>query len=194
MDEQKLCWPGNELKLNMKSGNNFKKAGLLVSVILLLALPLYAQSQDDPLFAQSSGAKTMSIFSEPGFIIAITLILLAILAVMIILIVKVRNAARQYQIKKEREEAAQFTKNINTLTDDEVEATLRKREEALKYKLNQNELSGGFKPEDTRGCSVILRVRVAYRHGLTILLKQPLQVFQIATLHLPVPNISLSAK
>ena len=123
----------------------------MVPVILLLALPLYAQSQVDPLFARSGGTKTISIFGEPGFIIAVTLILLAILAVMIILIVKVRNAARQYQIKKEREEAAPFTKNINTLTDDEVEAALIKREEALKYKLNQNELSGSFKPEDTKG-------------------------------------------
>jgi cytochrome c oxidase cbb3-type subunit 1 len=126
----------------MKSGNQQK------SVIFVFAILASVHCR---VFAQSGGEKTSSIFSEPGFIIALTLILVTILAVMIILIVKVRNAARQYQIEKDRKEASQFTKNINTLTDDEVEAALRKRAEALKYKLNQNELSGSFIPEDTKG-------------------------------------------
>lgn len=118
------------------------------SVILLFILLAFTNFG---VFAQSGGEKSGSIFSETGFIITLTLILIPVLTGIILMIVKVKNVARQYQIKKAREEADQFTEYLITLTDEEVEATLRKREEALKYKPNQNELSGDFKPEDTKG-------------------------------------------
>ena len=129
--------------------NQILKSGVLCFFLLLL--------NGVGVFAQDPVQKSSSLFSEAGIIITLILISIPILLGIVIMIVKVRNVIKQYKNKHTIEEAAQFAEYLSTLSDEEVETTLRKRKDALNYNLSHRELSGDLQPEDTKGLLTNIR-------------------------------------
>jgi cytochrome c oxidase cbb3-type subunit 1 len=132
-----------KLKENKKAG---KDAGSGISgPLLLLAVIVFPL----PVFAQSSGSS--NIFSEAGFLIVISLILIPVILGILLMVVKVMNVLKQNRIRRASEEAENLAKYLDSLPEDEIEKTLLKRKQALDFRLSNQELSGHETPEDEKG-------------------------------------------
>lgn len=134
-------------KSNKTEGTSFKNLksglpGLLVFALLSLS--------NTSLYAQSEATKG-SVLGEGGIIITLILISIPILAGIILMIVKIKNILRTYENKQHLEEAEKLATYLSTAEDEEIEAALLKRKQALDYSLKNNELSGQAPPEDPKG-------------------------------------------
>lgn len=114
---------------------------LLIGLILFSPITIFAQSK--------SGS--IDIFSEAGFLIVISLILIPILLGIVLMVIKVMNVLKQHRIRKAREEAEKLAKWLAALPQEEMEKTLLKRKQALDYQLSNRELSGYETAEDEKG-------------------------------------------
>lgn len=94
--------------------------------------------------------KPVSLLSEWGILITIVLIFIPVFAGIIFMIIKITNFFKQYQSLQNREEAKQFAQYLDDNNND-IEATLLKRKQALDYKLTHNELAGNTPPDDSKG-------------------------------------------
>ncbi len=92
-----------------------------------------------------------SLFSQPGIIITIILMSIPVLLGVFFVLVKANNAIKNYFNSLKMKEAEKFAEHIKTIDDKELEKHLIKRENALSYHLNNTELSGTQKAEDTKG-------------------------------------------
>ncbi len=135
----------NRIKQRKQTGGGF--GSKLPTVLAFIFACLFSES----LFAQSATKNASLLFGEGGVIITIALILTPILAGIILMIVKVRNVLKQHNRKQSLEEAEKLAEYLATVPDEEVEEKLRKRKEALDYRLSNSELSGGFVAEDNKG-------------------------------------------
>ena len=114
---------------------------LLIGLMLFSPVAIFAQSK--------SGS--IDIFSEAGFLIVISLILIPILLGIVLMVIKVMNVLKQHRIRKAREEAEKLAKWLAALPQEEMEKTLLKRKQALDYQLSNRELSGYETAEDEKG-------------------------------------------
>ncbi len=118
-----------------------------VSGLLLLLVVFFLPAS---LFAQSTPTST-NLFSEAGFLIVITLILIPILLGIVLMVVKVMNLLKQNRTKRSLEEAEKLAHYLASLPEEELEKTLIKRKQALDYQLTHTELSGHETAEDEKG-------------------------------------------
>jgi cytochrome c oxidase cbb3-type subunit 1 len=102
------------------------------------------------LFAQTPGASN-SIWSNPGIIITIALILIPLLAAVYLVAVKVNNLVKKIREVKIRREAKHLAESIQILSLEEIREDLTKRKQALDFKLSNTELSGEISPDDKKG-------------------------------------------
>lgn len=130
-------------KPNKSSGNSNSSL-----IALLFLIPSFLSSKS--LFAQVA-PKGGSVFNDGGIIITLILILIPILIGVFLMIIKVRSLSRKIQSKKDHAEAERISSYLKNLPEEEITQALRKRKEALEYKITQNALSGELEPEDKRG-------------------------------------------
>ncbi|WP_300567153.1 cbb3-type cytochrome c oxidase subunit I [Flavobacterium sp.] len=148
---------------NKKSCSSYKKT------VLLLAFALSSTS----IFAQNFKAEKDNLFSQPGIIIVIILTLLPVLLGTIFALVKSNNALKSYFNKSKTEEAKQFANHIQAISDDDLVKALEKREAALAFNLNHNELSGYELPEDKIG--ILQNISDKHETHFTALKKKAVQ-------------------
>lgn len=137
-----------KFKQNRSERSNFikdMKSGV-PAILLFLMMALSSSS----LYAQPETPNN-AIMGEGGIIITLVLISIPILAGIILMIVKIKNVLKTYQNKENLDEAEKLAEYLNNAGDDEIEAALLKRKQALDYSLKNNELSGELSPEDTKG-------------------------------------------
>lgn len=137
--------------LQRKNKDRKNKSGfvsLLPAFIVMGAFTLF----NNTAFGQAdTKSTTTSLLSEKGILITIVLLLIPILAGIVLLAVKVLNSLKQYKNKKNIEEAKRLAEYLKLLPEDEMEASLKKRKQALDYALSHRELSGNEKAEDEKG-------------------------------------------
>lgn len=119
---------------------SWKKSILL---IFLLCFSLNALAQSD----EASG----NIWTNPGVLITITLILIPIFIAIYIISVKVNHIVTKLRTSKIRKDSQELAKSIHELTAGDLTEELIKRKLALEFNLSDTELSGNQPPEDTRG-------------------------------------------
>lgn len=123
-----------------------KKSSKLLYVILPTTFSLLSTAS----FAQSGSTGGSGLFSLPGILITITLLIIPVVAALFLLAVKANALFRNIQNRKEAEEATRFAAYLKTLNVEQLEALQNDRLHQ-DYHLNNKELSGPFSPEDTRG-------------------------------------------
>ncbi|MCO5948614.1 cbb3-type cytochrome c oxidase subunit I [Mucilaginibacter flavidus] len=117
------------------------KKSLLLLLSLILATPLFAQ-----------GAETNSgIWTNPGVLITITLILLPLLVAVYLVAVKVNHIATRIKNSKTRNDASQLAQSLQKLNLEEMSDDLAKRKQAIEFELNNSELAGEILPADKKG-------------------------------------------
>ncbi len=102
------------------------------------------------LFAQTPGASS-GVWSNPGIMITIALILIPMVIAVYLVAVKVNNMVKKIREVKIRREAKYLAKSIQQLSIAEVHEELTKRKLAVDYKLSNTELAGEAQPEDKKG-------------------------------------------
>ncbi|QHS56600.1 cytochrome oxidase subunit I [Mucilaginibacter sp. 14171R-50] len=122
------------------SGNNLKKPILLL-LFLFQGLNLFAQS------TEASG----SVWTNPGVLITITLILIPLLIAVYIVSLKVSHLAKNIRGSQIRKDARKLAKSISELTNDELREELIERKKALDFRLSNTELAGEQLPADKKG-------------------------------------------
>lgn len=88
-----------------------------------------------------------NIFSESGIIITILLISIPVVVAALLVVVKVYALVAAY---RENKQLQSFHEQVRHLSSDELEK-LEHRSKELAYQLNNNELSGTYKPADPKG-------------------------------------------
>ncbi|QKJ28220.1 cbb3-type cytochrome c oxidase subunit I [Mucilaginibacter mali] len=130
----------DESAINKKTGGNWKKPILFV-LFLFSGLSVYAQT------GEASG----SVWTNPGVLITVTLILIPLLIAIYIVSAKVNHLVKKVRGSHTRNAARTLARSINELSDDDLSDELLKRKAALDFKLTNSELSGDELPEDKRG-------------------------------------------
>lgn len=147
--------------INLKKANRLKSSKNINTIILLLL--------SSGAFAQNTDAKA-NLFSEPGIIITVILILIPILLGVIFALVKANNAVKTYINRGKIAEAQQFAAHIETMDNLEIEQNLIRREHALNFNLSNNELSGNVPAEDKIG--ILNNIREKHEIHFTSLKKK----------------------
>ncbi|MDP4131508.1 MAG: cbb3-type cytochrome c oxidase subunit I [Bacteroidota bacterium] len=130
-------YPGKESAANAAS----KISMLRVFPALFSPVSLFAQSTASP----------ATIFSETGFLIVITLVLIPILLGIVLMIIKVMNLLKQNRIRRSLEEAEKLARYMSSLPEEALSTTLIKRKQALDFRLTHSELAGHETAEDEKG-------------------------------------------
>ena len=125
---------------NQGKGATWKKPFLL---FLFLSSGLTA-------FAQS-GEASGNVWTNPGVLITVTLILIPILIAIYIVAVKVSHLVGKVRTSQIRKDAQKLARSIDELAGEELTQELTKRQQALRFRLSDTELSGVQAPEDKRG-------------------------------------------
>jgi cytochrome c oxidase cbb3-type subunit 1 len=102
------------------------------------------------LFAQSADTDT-NIWTNPGVLITITLILIPLLIAVYLVAVKTNNMVSRIRGNKIRKDAKYLATSLHELDTKDILAELVKRKQAVDYKLSNIELAGEFPPEDKKG-------------------------------------------
>lgn len=102
------------------------------------------------LFAQTAVASN-GIWSNPGVLITITLILIPLLIIVYLVAVKVNNMVKRIRSNKITIQAKQLAKSIQDMSTDEINNELLQRKRALEFKLTDSELAGEIPVDDKRG-------------------------------------------
>jgi len=111
-------------------------AGVAKRVLTLAGL-LWAGS----LSAQPVGEKG-ALFSQPGMIITVALVLIPLLIAAVLLVVKINAIVGRQRAKEKQREAEQLADYLVHEEGEEIEAALLHRKAALAYSLQHDELSG----------------------------------------------------
>ncbi len=115
---------------------------------LLVFIPLLLSTSG--VFAQTDGTAG-SIWSNPGILITITLILIPLLIAVYIVSAKVNHIVKKFRDAQVREDARKLAASINELNNEELSEEFIKRKQALEFRLTNTELSGEHVPDDKRG-------------------------------------------
>jgi cytochrome c oxidase cbb3-type subunit 1 len=127
-----------------------------------------------PAFSQTAQTKS-SLFSQPGIIITIVLVLLPIAAGLIILTLRLMNAVDKLRKQQQIDEVARFAKYLDDLQGDEIETVLEKKRNAKKFRLSNTELSGTLIESDEKGLinSINEQTNIGFIAGKKKALKRP---------------------
>ncbi|GGB03400.1 cbb3-type cytochrome c oxidase subunit I [Puia dinghuensis] len=101
-------------------------------------------------FAQAP-VTSASILKEPGMIILMILILIPVLFGIILMGVKISRIATQFRTRQSTDEEEQFKNYLATLSKEEVEEALARREQALNYRPDAHAMTGTAPASDKRG-------------------------------------------
>ena len=126
------------------SGSGCAKFKNIISVVVLLLITNLAIAQETTDAGKSLG-------SQPGIIITILLLVLPLLLAAILIINKATNAIKKYGNEKKIKQAKLFAEEIKSIDNHELEHQLKQRKQALDFTLENNELAGNEKAEDTKG-------------------------------------------
>ena len=136
-----------EIDILLKNKNNrqsgIKKSALMLLMILSSAL-LFAQDAN-------SNSTAKSLFSQPGIIITLTLIMIPLFILVVILVLRANASLIKYREQEKLNRAKKLAGYIEQLDITGQEEELLKRKAALDYQLQQNELSGNVAPNDDKG-------------------------------------------
>jgi len=114
-------------------------------------LTLFFITCSNTLFAQGNTVSSGSLLGQTGIIITIVLIGIPIVGGIFLLIFKILNALKIFRNTQNLAEAEFLTAYLQTIEDESLENALKIRKQQLDYRLSNNELSGGFVPEDQKG-------------------------------------------
>jgi cytochrome c oxidase cbb3-type subunit 1 len=153
--------------LHIKKQEENKKSNNSNKITLLLVLLVFSSVK---LSAQTTDVKATGLFSQPGIIITLVLILIPVLLGCFFAIIKAKNAFKAYGQTSRLEEAKEFAQHLTQVQDEELKNKLTKRKVALDYSLSNSELSGAEKAEDTKG--VIQNVNTEHEVHFTALKKK----------------------
>jgi len=123
-----------------KTSGSLKKTILLV-LFLFSGLSVFAQTEE------ASG----SVWTNPGVLITVILILIPLLIAVYIVSAKVNHIVKKVRGAQIRKDARKLARSINDLSTDELSEELLKRKAALEFKLTNTELAGENPAEDKRG-------------------------------------------
>lgn len=126
-----------------KLGKSLLLVWLTTAMTLSPGKHVWAQGTDKPV--------TGSLLGETGIIITIILLLIPILFAIIFLIIKLIAALNQAKSRQHLEEAEKLAAYLRSLPEEEIDTHLKKRKDALDYKLSHKELSGSEPAADERG-------------------------------------------
>jgi len=118
----------------------------LTPLVLLAAMalaPFAAHAQENPV-------TRATLFTQPGIIILIILILLPILLTIFLMGVRITRITQQYRSTRARSDEQQLESYLGSLGPDAAENALEKRLRALQYTPQPNALSGNAAPDDSK--------------------------------------------
>jgi cytochrome c oxidase cbb3-type subunit 1 len=101
-------------------------------------------------FAQA-GETSGSIWTNPGVLITITLILIPMLIAVYIISAKVNHLVKRIRSTQIKKDARKLAASINELSTAELNEELIKRKQALEFQLSNTELAGEQLPDDKKG-------------------------------------------
>ena len=120
---------------------NRTKFSIAILISLFLSTPVFSQSVQN----------NNSLFTQPGIIIMIILILLPVVTGLVILTFSIKNLVDKMKNSKDKEEAARFANYLANLQGDEIDAVLENKKKAEAFRLSNNELSGNLPASDNKG-------------------------------------------
>ena len=105
-----------------------------------------------PLFlsAQTASGTQSSLFTQPGVVITILLLLIPLLAAVVLIISKAERVVRNLRDKRDLDEAGRFARYLKSLNSEQIRELERHRE-TLDYRLSNMELSGSLSAKDDKG-------------------------------------------
>ena len=116
---------------------------LFISLLLLAIAPIALRAQ--------TSKKAVDVLIQPGILITLILVLIPLLLVVVLLYNKTSKLVKIKKEASDKEEADRFAHYLLKLEAQDVEAVLQKRKEVLRYRLSNDELSGGHATNDNRG-------------------------------------------
>ena len=122
----------------------------LKNKLLKMTLALFLSVSPVYLFAQPATNSNSSLFTQPGVIITIVLLLIPLLAAVVLVLIKAERVVRNLRDKRDIDEAGRFAKYLKGLNSEQIDE-LQKRKEILNYQLSHQELSGSLKAKDDKG-------------------------------------------
>lgn len=128
-------------KSNKHSG--IKKSALLLVMLLSSAL-LFAQDT-------AGGSSSKSLFSQPGIIITLILVMIPLVTLVIILALRANASLLRFRENEKLKKANKLAGYIKEIDISEAEGELLKRKAALDFQLQENKLSGSIAPNDDKG-------------------------------------------
>lgn len=131
------------LKKNHLPDNVLKKSAVLLLAVLSTST-LFAQNNNGP-------AVTDSLFKQPGIIISLTLIMIPLIVLIVILVLRANASLVKFREQEKFRRAKKFAAYLEGLNIKDREEELQKRKAALDFQLEQNQLSGNTRPEDSKG-------------------------------------------
>jgi len=102
-------------------------------------------------FGQTPAVTEGSLLSQTGIIITIVLIAIPIVGGVILLMYKIMNALQRFRNTQNLTEAEYLAAYLKSLENESLESSLRIRKQQLDYHLSNNELSGAFSAQDSKG-------------------------------------------
>ena len=142
LDSEKI---GTLVRARRKGGTvDAQRSARTLLLILFLLGSLSAFSQD-------GAPRSSSLLTQPGIIILLILILVPVLAAILFMAVRVSRMVGNYRRRQTNREAADFDEYLDSLSGQEAEAALARRQQALGYQLRPNALSGDAPAQDNTG-------------------------------------------
>ena len=132
-----------EKTASLKASSKNIISGLAIAVLCLVSHLSYGQSE-------VVNPET-SVMSSGGIIITLILIAIPIIVGILLLAGRVRKSINRISDKNKHIEARKLADYIESLPEDELEEAIKKRQEAVDYKLSQQELSGTQPVTDRKG-------------------------------------------
>jgi cytochrome c oxidase cbb3-type subunit 1 len=130
----------NLLKVRTSHRSSYIRKANLILVALLLPGALSAQSSEaEPLY------------SQPGILITIVLIVIPLLVAVILLIARINKMLARHHRRQQELEAQRLADYLLYLEGEEIEHSLLKKRSSLESSLTHFELSGLLEPEDRFG-------------------------------------------
>src|SRR5690554_2961172 len=132
-----------EKTASLKASSKNIISGLAIAVLCLVSHLSYGQSE-------VVNPET-SVMSSGGIIITLILIAIPIIVGILLLAGRVRKSINRISDKNKHIEARKLADYIESLPEDELEEAIKKRQEAVDYKLSQQELLGTQPVTDRKG-------------------------------------------
>lgn len=111
--------------------------------LLLIFSPVFS-------FAQTEVTNKNNLFTQPGVIITILLLLIPLLAAVVLVVIKAEGVLRNIKDKRDLDDAGRFARYLKGLNSEQIQE-LQKHKETLDYRLTQQELSGSIPAMDNKG-------------------------------------------